>query len=260
MKRILHLVVAASASLCLPSLANAATTPPTSPEAREVIEAKAGELVLSLRMATNGIRVAGLRDITLNEQLLATNPLPLFSMTLRHAQTSQELRLTADRGWSHANVRQRRNALELQWTQPTNETMGAVSVFATATLDQRNSAFRWNFRVENATTNWGVWRVVFPQLAIADLGTDSAILFPRGPGEVQRGVWRRAFRYHGTIPEAGARCSSWRLTGKARSPPDFTSDARRFREHQGPRTKSDPATQNTRMAFDIPLPRWAAPK
>src|SRR5438552_13191423 len=112
----------------------------------ELVEAKAGELLLTLRRATNGIGVVGLRDLTWNEPLLATNPVPLFSVTLRHEQTKQERLLSAAEGWHETGVRKKRDGFEHRWRRPAEETFGDVSVVATATLDRRLSAIRWNLR------------------------------------------------------------------------------------------------------------------
>lgn len=220
-----------------------------------LIEARAGELLLTLRSATNGIGVVGLRDVAWNEQLLATNALPLFSVTLRHAQTKEELRLSAEDGWRDTTVRRKRNGLELQWRRPANEKIGAVAVTATAALDRRHSAIRWKFRVENASADWSVWRVVFPQLALADLGAKGAVLFPRGPGEVQAGVLQRAFQYHGEYPGGwcamqfmAAYCEGDKPTGLyvgLHDPFGSTKDLE---------VTSDPATRSARLAFDVPAP------
>src|SRR5262249_16723669 len=83
--------------------------------------------------------------------------------------------------------------------------LAGLSVAVTSSTDAAASAFRWKLRVNNASTIWSIWRVTFPDVALADLGTNGAVLFPQGPGIVQRGVWHRAFRYTGEYP--GGWCS-----------------------------------------------------
>jgi hypothetical protein len=255
MKQNFALFVIVCCMLWSAASAKAAPAGTRSRETENLVEVTAGELLLTLRLATGGIRIVGLRDLTLNEPLLTTNGLPLFSVTLRHAHATQEVRLTAETGWNHTSVRQKRNALELQWAQPTNETAGAVTVLASATLDQRHSAIRWNLRVENASTNWSVWRVVFPQLAIAELGTDSAVLFPRGPGEVQRGVWQRAFRYRGDYPGGWCAMPFMAAYREGEKPTGlYVGLHDSFGSTKNLELKSDPPTKSARLVFDIPAP------
>jgi len=42
--------------------------------------------------------------------------------------------------------------------------------------------------------------VVFPQVAVADLGPGAEVLFPRAAGEVKRDCWQRGFSFRGTYP------------------------------------------------------------
>lgn len=111
------------------------------------MDAKAGQLLLTLRSTRTGIHVAGLRDLRPNQQLLATNALALFRVTLRHERTKGEIRLTAEDGWNDFNVPQNRNGLELRWEKPQNENLQGITVTATARADQDNSAFHWRLRL-----------------------------------------------------------------------------------------------------------------
>jgi hypothetical protein len=143
----------------------------------------------------------------------------------------------------------------VRWSQPADEALAGLSVTATVSPDARASALRWKLRVDNTSTNWGVWRVVFPQVALADLGTNAAVLFPRGPGELQRGVWDRPFSFHGNYP--GGDCSMQFMAA--------------YREGEKPTglyvavhdpwggtkdlaMRSDPATHTVRLSFDHPAP------
>ena len=166
----------------------------------QTIRVAAGDLQLTLRNLVSGIRVDRLFDATSGQELITTNPLPLFSLTLRQAGTNSERSLVADSGWGECAIRARGRRLELRWSRPIDPGLSGISVAATASLDARASAIRWKLRIDNNSTNWSVWRAVFPQLALADLGTNAAVLFPRGPGELQRGVWNRPFTFRGEYP------------------------------------------------------------
>jgi len=253
MKRVIVIIAASLWMLCPAPRANSAVADASG--RNQSIEAKAGELLLTVRPAADGIRVSGLRDLKWNEPLLASNPLPLFSVTLRRLDATQEIRLTSETGWTRTSVREKRRALELRWNQPTNETAAGISVLATATLDQRDSAIRWDLHIENPTTNWTVWRVVFPQLAVADFGTNGAVLFPRGPGEVQRGVWQRAFRYRGDYP--GGWCAMQFMAAYrdgARPTGLYLGLHDPFGGTKNLDLRSDPTNHTARLGFDVPAP------
>src|ERR1051326_5099610 len=241
-------------------VAATATTTATAADARagdagKLAEAKAGELLLTLRVATNGISVVCLRDLAWNDQLLAPDPLPLFNLTLRHAQTKEEFRLSANDGWRDTEVHRRRDELELRWRRPANENIGAVAVKATATLDQRHSAIRWKVRIQNPSTNWSVWRVVFPQVALADLGEEGAAFFPRGPGEVQRAVWQRPFRYHGEYPGCWCAMQFMAAYREGEKPTGlYVALHDPWGSVKDLEVTTDPAPRSARLAFDIPAP------
>ena len=162
------------------------------------IHALAGDLRLELRCYTGGISLERLRDVRSGQDLTAPEPLPLFSVTLRDTHSANLTKLVADAGWRECSVRQRGRRLHLRWSKAEDAALAGLSIAATVNADATDNSLSWELRVDNAGTNWSVWRVVFPQLALADLGSNAAVLFPRGPGEVQRGVWGRPFTYRGS--------------------------------------------------------------
>jgi hypothetical protein len=110
-------------------------------------------------------------------------------------------------------------------------------------------------RVENTSTNWSIWRLVFPQVVVASLGSNAAVLFPRGPGEVQRSVWDRPFHYQGDYP--GGWCSMQFMaayregakpTGLYVAPHDPWDGTKNLA------AKSDSATHTVQLSFDHPAP------
>ncbi len=160
----------------------------------------AGDLQLTLLSSSSGVRIDRLLDTQSGQELLATNPLPLFSLTLRQTGSTNQLSLGADSGWSQCRIQPRGARLELRWSRPLEKALAGLSVTATVSPETHASALRWKLRVDNTSTNWSVWRVVFPQVALANLGTNAVVLFPRGPGELQRGVWDRPFSFRADYP------------------------------------------------------------
>ena len=222
---------------------------------RQLTQVPAGNLQLMLRTSAGGIRIERLLDTQSGQDLLATNPLPLFSVTLRRVGSTKQLSLNAEDGWGQCALQPRGHRLQMRWSQPLDEALAGLSVTATVSPDTSASALRWKLRVDNTSTNWSIWRVQFPQLALASLGTNAAVLFPRGPGEVQRGVWDRSFSFHGNYP--GGDCSmqfmaAYREGGHPTGlyvavldPWGSTKDLA---------LRSDPATRTVRLSFDHPAP------
>ncbi len=215
----------------------------------------AGDMQLTLRSATDGVRVDSLLDTQSGQELLGTNPLPLFSLTLRQAGSTNQLRLGADAGWSQWGIQRRRARLELRWSQPLEKALAGVSVTATLTPDTRAGALRWKLRVDNTSPNWSVWRVMFPQLALADLGTNAAVLVPRGPGDLQRGVWHRPFSFGGTYPNGWCAMQFMAAYREGAQPTGLYVAAHDpWGSTKDLALKSDPTACTVRLSFDHPAP------
>ena len=160
----------------------------------------AGNLGIAMHLDAQGARLESVFDLEQQRELCATNPLPLFELRLRHSGTHSEQRLTSDQGWQQIKLQKTRRGFVAQWHDPAGPALKEIGVTATASADPAQHAWRWKLRVENNNPQWSVGRVIFPQLALADLGTNGAVLFPRGPGEVQKNLWSRDFKYQGNYP------------------------------------------------------------
>lgn len=165
----------------------------------------AGDLTMVLERTDDGIRLLNLCDSRNRQRLAGPQPLPLFSLALRHAETSEELRIDGDSGWKVTRVEplstaEGVGAVELRWERPADERLGELRVTARAVPETASHTLAWRFSAEGQSAPWSLWRVVFPQAAIPDLGPGGCVLFPKACGEVQRDVWRRAFRFSGTYP------------------------------------------------------------
>lgn len=164
---------------------------------------QAGDLGLILERTGDGLRVISLFDAATDQSLMAAKPLPLFALTLRRDLTNEPVTLTANHGWREVSLSQERNAagsFRLEWRKPADARLGNLRVVAIATPRPLTGALHWKLAVENPAPPWSVWRVVFPQVALADFGPRGEVFFPKAAGEVQRGVWQRSFRFTGTYP------------------------------------------------------------
>ena len=163
---------------------------------------RAGDLGMIVEKIGDGIRLLQLSDVATGQELLAAEALPLFTLTLQNAKSKREVQLDADTGWKKVAVRRvkGRPAYELRWEQPADEEVGRLSVTARVEPDDGASAFRWTISAQCESDQWSIWRVVFPRVGVADLGSEGEVLFPRAAGEVETDLWRRAFSFRGTYP------------------------------------------------------------
>ena len=163
---------------------------------------RAGDLGMILEKADDGIRLLQLSDVATGRELLAPEPLPLFSLTLRNAETKREVQLGADKDWKAVAVERVEGGpvYELCWERPADEELGPLSVTARVEPDGDAAAFGWTLDADSGSDQWSIWRAVFPQVGVADLGAEGDVFFPRAAGEVKTDPWRQAFSYGGTYP------------------------------------------------------------
>ena len=229
------------------------------PAAKSVVQA--GDLRLTLERVGDGIRVTSLADSAEGVELLAPKPLPLFSLVLCRVTGGQEVRLDAAAGWSQVDIAGAGpdNGLDLRWQRAKDERFKDFRVTAQLVPDSKAAAFRWKLDVQNKGAEWTLWHCVFPQIAVADLGPQASVFLPRGPGEVQRGVWQRPFQFHDTYPGAWMTMQFM----AAYDPPRRTGLYFALHDPQG-NTKdiaveSRPADKAVVFRFDHPVPDMGKP-
>ncbi|MFQ6041538.1 MAG: DUF6259 domain-containing protein [Candidatus Poribacteria bacterium] len=158
----------------------------------------AGDLRIALEQNHEGIRLQSLFDTAKERELLSARTPSLFTLKLHHCKTKEEVQLNADSGWGVVSIESTSDGAELNWRKAK---IDGLKVIARATLDDEESAAYWKLEVENENSEWSLWWVTFPQVAIAELREDTGVFFPRAPGEVKKGLWRREFRHQGLYPE-----------------------------------------------------------
>ena len=167
----------------------------------ETVRVVSGELEAGFRRDANGIVVESIRD-TRSQQVLASGGAPFFTLVVRKAGATEERTLTSTAGWDLASIEPTSSGIKLMWAKPSQDpALAGLIVRVVGVRDGQHSGLRWSLHVEANGADVAVRRVVFPQLDLADLGADGTVLFPRGPGELQRGVWSRDFHYRGTYPD-----------------------------------------------------------
>jgi len=158
----------------------------------------AGELRITFERTDQGIKVQSLLDTTTETELLSAKTLPLFTLKLRHCETKEEIQLNSDAGWTKVAIESTDSGAKLRWQK---SKISGLEVIACATLDDEANAVCWKLQVNNDNPQWSTWRVVFPQVSVAELSAEASVFFPRAPGEVQQGLWQKEFCHQGLYPE-----------------------------------------------------------
>ena len=99
----------------------------------------AGDLRIVVEDVGDGVRLASLSDTAAEQELLAASPLPLFTLTLRHVDNKEQVRLTAEAGWGRVQVVAPDPAKEvlIHWEDPKDKQFGDVRVEARAKPNAR---------------------------------------------------------------------------------------------------------------------------
>ncbi len=170
------------------------------PASRVIVEA--GDLHLVIEKAPAGLRVLRLTDTALDQELLPSDPLPLFSATVRDTKTKEILTITADAGWRQAEVSHddATGQYKLVFAEPVNERLKGVRVEATLAPQKSENAVTWDLRIVNDNPQCGLWHVVFPQIAIKDLGEGGRVFVPVTAGIELANLWSTADKKGGTYP------------------------------------------------------------
>ncbi len=217
-----------------------------------------GELRMTLETLPQGARVSGLHDTVTGTEMLSNRQLPLFAVTLKNA-AKESVTVDADTGWADVTLTSGNDELVLLWKGATEERLGGLSVRVSARAVAAEHAFDWSMEIAPGS-GWTVWDVVFPQIAIGALGERTAVLFPRGPGEVQVDPWTRGFSFSGRYPSGWTSMQFFAAYADAASP-----GCGLYFAHHDPMGSvkellldSDADSHSVRFAFEHHAPRGGA--
>jgi len=112
-----------------------------------------GDLGMILEKTPDGVRLLELYDSAAGVPLLAPKPLPLFTLTLRHAETNEEVRLVADAGWKQTEVvLPAWEGIQIHWRGQKDDRLGDLCVVARVRPDHRSHALHWGL-----ASPWPTW-------------------------------------------------------------------------------------------------------
>jgi hypothetical protein len=171
-----------------------------SSSSRVVVEA--GDLRMILEKAEQGLRVLSLVDVAAGQELFANDRLALFSATVRDTKTKELLTITADSGWRQVDVSHDDTAgrYKLTFAAPVDDRLKGIRVEVTLAPQKSENAVTWDLQVANDSPQWGLWHVVFPQIAIRDLGEGGRVFLPVTAGIELANLWSKADKKGGTYP------------------------------------------------------------
>ena len=217
------------------------------------VKSAAGELGLMLEQRANGATLQSVFDLKAGRELLAPDTPPLFTITLRHVNGKEKAHLPADAGWQQVKVAESPDGFAISWQKPSDERVQGVAVTAKAVPDAEDHAWRWSLEVDNASPDWSVWHVRFPQIALAEPGDNATVLFPRGPGEVKHDVWNTTYTFRGRYPSGW--CSMQLMAAYSEGATGLYFGLHDpFASTTDIALRSDPNTRSVHLAYEHPAP------
>ncbi len=227
-----------------------------SPSASSRVTVEAGDLRMVLEKAPQGLRVLSLTDTAAKQELLAREPLPLFSATVRDVKTKEMLTIAADSGWQQVDVSRDDAAgvYQLTFAAPGDDRLKGIRVKATVTPQKSENAVTWDLQIANDSSQWGLWHVVFPQIAIKDLGEDGRVFAPVAAGIELANLWSKADKKGGTYP-SGWTCMQYMAAyDKAARTGLYVGVHDPFGSTKDILAEGQPAKHAVVLRFDHPVP------
>jgi len=161
----------------------------------------AGEFGVIFNRKADGIELLSLFDLAKHRQLLAEKPVPMFVITMRNAESKEELRLQADGGWQQVRAAvDPLKGIELGWQSPNDKRLGELRVSAVGAIDAAAGAIRWKLSVDGVGKTWSVRRAAFPQIALDATSPAFEFFYPRGSGMVKHVTTNSPISFGGNYP------------------------------------------------------------
>jgi hypothetical protein len=161
---------------------------------------RAGKLVAVFEKLPTGVRLERLEVPELNLQLAGASP--LVEITLRELATRENRTLGLDVGWDNVQIRWLGDErfLEIRLAEPAAEFPTDLTVVLQVHPRETESSLGWHLEVSGVGAAHSLWSVQFPVLVIPELSADAVLIYPKGVGVAEAGVWRRSFQFGGRYP------------------------------------------------------------
>jgi len=224
------------------------------PAGQVIVEA--GDLRLVLEKAPQGLRALSLVDAANSQELLASDPPPLFSLTVRDAKTKEMRTLAADSGWRPVEVSRDDAAglYRLTFAAPIDDRLQGIRVEVRLAPQKNENALVWNLQVVNESPQWSLWHVVFPQVAIKDLGEGGRVFVPVTAGVELANLWSKADKKGGTYPSGWTCLQYMAAYNKATRTGLYVGVHDPFGSTKDIRAEGQPAKHAVVLLFDHPVP------
>jgi len=219
----------------------------------------AGRLGMAIEQVEGGVVLRSLYDIAAGQEFLTAKPLPLFSIKCRRVGTKEEAALDANAGWEDVRARTGADIL-LEWKRPANKALAGLSVAARAQASGHDSSVSWDLRVANASKDWTIWSVRFPQVAVAEPGSDARLLFPRAAGELKEGAWRAPFNYATPYPQGWCTMQFFAAYDEKRGTGLYVGVHDPVAARKDLAAESRPDDRTVTLRFDHPAPNMSLPE
>ncbi len=222
----------------------------------------AGDLRLVLSEVPGGLAVRSLFDLAQGHEFLSVDALPLFSAILQDPETGEKATIAADMGWGEVGIQGTAEGFAVDWSSPAKPELAEIRVRAAAKADAQDHAWRWTLEVEMGASPWSVRNVTFPQLAVAEMGEDGQVLFSRGPGELRKDPWNRAFSFSTFYPNGWGSMqfmAAYAGAGTASGKGLYVAHHDPYGSTKDIAVQSDPSLRSVRFVYTHPAPDMGRP-
>ncbi len=234
---------------------------PRDPAPPERVAVKAGDLQMVLEKTGQGVRVLSLDDTAKGQVLSDANAPALFSVVLREVKTKEMLTLTARAGWSRVDVSQSDAArgYRLTFEAPADGRLEGIRV--EVTLDSRSepNVLTWDLQVTNSNPHWGLWRVVFPQVSVPDLGDDGRVFAQVTSGVELAELWDKGGKRGGAYPGGWTAMQYMAAYNRVRRTGLYVGMHDPFGSTKDIFAEGQPAGHAVVFTFDHPVPDMGKP-
>jgi len=233
----------------------------------------AGDLAVAVdHPKGGGGRLLSLYDLATGTELAAASPPPLFTVTMRHVKTGRTVELNADDEWGHMDLGAGGiGGVTINWGQPGLGDLANLKVHVRCLSrgpmdpdflseeDAKESRLRWTFIVTNPHKDWGIWRVVFPRVAIGPFAKDMRVLIPQAAGVVKKDIWRKPVRFKGTYPSGWTAMQFLAVYDAAGKTGLYLAAHDPKARAKDILVQTDPSRRQVVLAFDQPVPNMGQP-
>ncbi|MDF2686889.1 MAG: hypothetical protein K0S55_2072, partial [Clostridia bacterium] len=154
---------------------------------KNYIMLKSGDFELNLYKNSEGLSVAGMKDLLRNEVLLGDVEGELFKAIVRTLDTDEQFILTSLRGWNQVLTINLNERTEFIFSDNKNSLLNGISIVLSVYPDKKNCSFEWELEFKINNKNITLLRTCYPRFYYTS-EPDTELFFGRGAGELLKNI------------------------------------------------------------------------